>query len=571
MSAKSTSLVLTLMLVIVLGCGSGTVPPPRTEPVVAAPPRPLPAPAPLPPKPTTLAVKKADEAYLAGSYAEAYGAYRLRLAVDGNDLDAHDGLLRAAVKLNKLEETVKWYERQLDTYSTSASWCYGAARAMLQSGDLEQSSTLALRATRLDQRLGRAYFLLGLKYYTQAVPRYDVACNAFAKAIQYDPKYGPSYYHLAKLEAGVRGNRTQAKSLVVQGLSHFRPVEEDVKFLSLVLLGGLLSGEKDYAGALEQFQKAKEISGERVYQHVNIGRLHELMGKPELAVKEWQDVQNRFGLARPQGLLAYRWIRRVRSKVALDYSDFLPGGTERDYEVLVSHLLRPREVDPERVPAAIAKQLNTLKTPVRLIETDLDDDGKVEITVVEVRQRWDADLRRYYLANPTLYVFTPKAGILGSYDSQFDHFWDVRPVDFNGDGKKEIISAAFNKPNTLNVGVMVQKGRRYRNTFAQTIHCPANACGVFVDDLDDDGKLEVMSVSGVDLWVTVFRWTDDGTFSDASADFPMFYRDYVKQYEPLKPEQLEQWPVVKEHLHKARALLASGEGTSSSRKATADE
>ena len=570
LSRKSMLFVIAVALMGLVGCEGGATPRPRTEPVVTTPPTPLPQPAPRAPKPVAMAVKQADELYLAGSYVQAYDAYRRRLLVDGNDLDAHDGLTRSAVKLRKVKETVQWYERNLDLHSLSPAWCYGAARAMLQAGDLEQAGTLALRATRLDQRIGRAYFLLGLKYYNQAVPRYKIAANAFAQAIQYDRKYGPSYYHLAKLEAIVRGNRAQAKALVSQGLTHLRDVETETKFLSHVLLGGLLSGEKDYDGAMKQFEQAKEIGGDRVYQHVNMGRLYELMGKPELAVKEWQDVQKRFGLARPEGLLAYRWIRRVKSKVAVDYGNFLPGGTERDYEVLVSHLLKPRETAPELVPPAIANHLSAIKIPVRLIETDLNGDGKVELTVVEVRQKWDADVRRYYLANPTLYVFTPKAGILGSYDSRFEHFWDVQVVDFNADGKKEIISAAFNKPNVLNIGVMVQKGRRFLNTYAQTIECTTGACGVLVDDLDGDGKLEIMSVSGVDLWVTVFRWTEDGTFSDASAEFPTFYRDYVKQYEKLKVEQLERYPVVKQHLQKAREL-AAGPEASSTRKATADE
>jgi len=128
-------------------------------------------------------------------------------------------------------------------------------------------------------------------------------------------------------------------------------------------------------------------------------------------------------------------------------------------------------------------------------------------------------------------------------------------VDFNADGKKEIVFGAFTSPNVFNVIVMTHHGRRYLNTYAQTVQCSASPCGVLIDDLDDDGKLELMSVSGEDLWVTVMRWTEDGTFTDASADFPDFYRDYLKQYEGVKREDIGRWPVIIEHLAKARELL----------------
>jgi hypothetical protein len=498
----------------------------------------------------------ADKAYLAGRLDEAAELYRQRILANPNDLDAHDGLTNSATRQGKLRETVTWYERKLDTNLSSPGWCYGGARAMFQVGDRPQASALCYEALARNRGLGRAYFLLGLWYYTQAVPDYKTAVNTLQKAIQYEPAYGPSYYHLAKIEAGVRGNRTQAKSLVLTGLPLLKPVQKDVKFLSYVLLGGLLVADKEYESALKQFDQARELEGDRVYEFVDIGRLYQLWGKPEQAVREWKDVEKRFGLASPTGLLAYRSIRGVQSKVAVDYSNFLPGGTEQDYEVLVSHLLKPRQTPPVSVPTTIAKLLNEIKTPVQIAETDLDGDGKVELVLVEARQVWDSDVKGYALANAVLYVFTPKGGTLGFYDSRFDHFWDFRLIDFDGDGKKEVLFAAFSNPNVLNIVVMTHQGRRYLNTFAETVQCTTGACGVLIDDLDGDGKMEVMSVSGVDLWVTVMRWSKDGTFSDANADFPEFYRDYVKHYEKLRPEELERWPIVKEHLGKARQLSA---------------
>lgn len=498
----------------------------------------------------------ADKAYLAGRLDEAAQLYRQRILVNPNDLDAHDGLTNSVAKQGKLRETVTWYERQLDTNLSSPGWCYGGARAMFQAGDRPQASALCYEALSKNRGLGRVYFLLGLWYSTQAVPDYKTASNSFQKAIQYEPAYGPSYYHLAKIEATVRGNRTQAKSLVSTGLPLMKPVQKDVKFLSYVLLGGLLVADKEYESALKQFEQARELEGDRVYEFVDIGRLYQLWGKPEEAVREWKDVQKRFGLASPTGLLAYRSMRCAQSKVAVEYGNFLPGGSEQDYEVLVSHLLKPRQTPPVTVPTTIAKLLNEIKTPVQLVETDLDGDGKVELVVVEARQVWEADVKGYYLANAVLYIFTPKGGMLGFCDLRLDHFWDFRLVDFNGDGKKEIAFVAFNNPNVLNLVVMTHQERRYLSTFVEPVECTTGACGVLIDDLDADGKLEILSVSGVDLWVKVMRWNDAGTFSDANADFPEFFRDYVKRYEKFPPEELERWPIVKQHLEKARQLSA---------------
>ena len=119
--------------------------------------------------------------------------------------------------------------------------------------------------------------------------------------------------------------------LVSQGLPLMKPVQKDVKFLSYVLLGGLLVADKEYESALNQFDQARTLEPDRIYDFVDFGRLYLLWGKTEQAVREWKDVQKRFGLASPNGLLAYRSMRCALSKVAVDYSNFLPGGAPQDY------------------------------------------------------------------------------------------------------------------------------------------------------------------------------------------------------------------------------------------------
>ena len=507
----------------------------------------------------------ADEAYLAGRFAEAYALYQGRALRNPMDLDAQDGITLSAVAMGKLKEAVAWYQ---NLPSSNAGWCYGAARAVLSEGDRKQASALLFRAVDIDKKLGRAYFLLGLLYSTQAVPDFPTAINAFNRAIALEPKFGPSYYQLARLEAGFSGRPDEARGLLARALLYMTPAQRDVRVQTHVLLGGLLSGRREYPAALQQFEAARALIGDAVYEQVNIGRVHELMGDPEAAVREWNAVRRRFGLASPLGLQAYRSIRRVRSRTAVDWSDFLPGAAPKQYEMLVMNMTRPRAPETVAVPVNIARLLDDVKVPVRCAETDFDGDGKVELLVVEVKALFDPDLKGYSPSKPTLHVFTPKGGALGYYDSQFDYFWDAATVDFDGDGRKEVVLAGFSMPNVLNFVVMThQQGRRMLNTYAQTVACVAAPCGALIDDLDGDGKVEILTVEGGDLWVTVRRWDPAGTFTDACADFPEFYQDYVRQYERLKPEEMMQFPVVQRHMRDAHTILL----LSAKRKPLVDE
>ena len=515
-----------------------------------------------------VAAKGADELFLAEKYAEAYALYQQRALVNPYDLDAQDGISTCATKMGRIKEAVAWYEKMP---SGQPPWCYGAARALLADDQRKEASALLYRgldiARTLDRgradneyerKVGRAYFLLGLLYSTQPVPDYPTAMNAYDRAIRLEPKYGPSYFQQARLEAGFHNRPAEAKALLAKALLYLTPAQKEVRIETHVLYGALLSAERDYAGALKQYEAARDLAGDTVYERVNIGRVWELMGEPEAAVSEWTAVQKRFGLASPIGLAAFRSVRRVTSKAAVDFSDFLPGASPAAYQVLTTGLVRKAPPASVTVPVAVAKLLDDIKVPVRCVETDLLGDGKLETLVVEAKSQFDQDLKGYYPAKPTLYVFTSKGGQLARFDSQLDCFWDARVVDFKGDGTKEIAFAGFTAPNILNLTILTHQDRRFRPTYAQPIQCVASACGVLIDDLDGDGKLEIMTVTGGDLWVTVYRWNDRGTFDDASADFPQFYEDYVKRYERLKPEDLEPFPIVKRHLRDAHILLLAG-------------
>jgi tetratricopeptide (TPR) repeat protein len=507
--------------------------------------------------PASQAVLDADRLFLDGQFARAQERYRQRVLANPNDLDAHDGLVRCAVRMGKLPETVKWYQAQLNSRGPGLTgWAYGTARALLLSGDLEQSSELCYGVLRLNRALGRVYYLLGVKYYSQAAPDYKASTNALRLAVRYEPGYGSTYYHLAYLEAGWKRDLDEAVKLTRQSLERLRPVEQNERFLAHELLGRLLVGRREYGAALAEFEKARQIGGDRIYERNNLGRLYELMGDRAGALREYAKVRERFGLANPQGLSAWRDGRRVASKSALDFSNFLPGGSASNYTALVSFILSPDPAPEYTVSPKAARWLEATRTVVAKDETDLDGDGTAEIVLVQAHQKWDPDIKGYYFANPWLYVLTAEGGMPGLFKSTFDHFENIAPVDFNGDGNRELVFLAFSSPNILNVVVFTQVNRRYLNKFAMTVKCSIGACGVFIDDLDDDGKLELVSISGEDLWATVYRWQPGGTFVDASADFPMFYRDYVAQYKDFTAKELAEWPMVGPHLAVARRLAA---------------
>ena len=204
MSSRQWTSCLAIVLIALAGCDGGVAqtvrhqPPPLPTPtsVVTA----TPDPAPRPVLPTSVAVKNADDVFLTGKIDEAQRLYRNRVLLNGADLDAHDGLIRASMKLGKLDETVTWYQKRLNERSfASAPWAYATARALLMSGDLEQSSELAYTALRHDRALGRAYYLLGLKYRTQASPEYKTASNAFNKAIKLEKHVDTNKLEIAEI------------------------------------------------------------------------------------------------------------------------------------------------------------------------------------------------------------------------------------------------------------------------------------------------------------------------------------------------------------------------------------
>ena len=530
--------------------------------------------APVPKKPPSSLTEQADQLYLAGKYQKAYDLYRKAIIARSSDLDAHDGLSRCEAVLRTHTPDgqfpgCQFYENRLKSHPTDGYLLYGAARMYLTSGDRQLASATAYRSLRYRKDLPRSYYLIALMQLSDSVPRIKSASRAFTQALERDPQYGPAYYQLARLEAGFHRHPSKAKDLCQKALKYLRPVEEDIRCETQILLGALYSAEGNNVSALEVFRQALDEHGVEVYQRADIGLLLSRMGRTDEARREWKKVIDAFGLADPTGIKAYRQLHGIQPG-SVDLSAFLPrSATKGDYRDLVFNLAQKVTVRRVAVPIEIKAALEEYRTPVLYRTVDLDGNGTKEAIVVEVRptqeigEGWTGRhlprvKKPWRLASPTLYVFTDRAGIIGEYHSRMDHFHQVDVVDFDGDCVSEIVLTEFGGGNLLNVIVLVKRERRYLPALVCPVECSDDSCGVLIADLDGDGRRELMTVGSDPPWTDVYRYTTDGTFAECQKDFPKFYRDYVDRHQNLPQKVLESYPQMTVRLARARAFLAAG-------------
>lgn len=529
---------------------------------------------PVPKKPPSSLTEQADKLYLAGEHKQAYEMYCKAIRHRSSDLDAHDGLSRCVGVLKRYDEGCQFYEKLVKKHPRNARLLYGTARMYLTVGDRQLAGSTAYRSLRYEKNLPRSYFLIALMQVTDSVPRYKSATRAFQQTLERDPEYGPAYYQLALLKAGVHRKRSEALELAVKAMKYLRPVEKNVRYETQILLGALYASEGRNDQALAVFRQALSEHGDRVYEKTDVGLLLARMGRPEAAKREWQTVINNFGLAHPTGLKAYRQKHADRSG-SVNISAFLPrSATSADYRDLVSHIGQAGSVQAVSVPENLKAALDEYRTPVFYKSVDLNGDGKKESIVVDVRPKQDAFRqadgkgrnlprvrKRWRLTSPTLHVFTSRGGVIGTYSSRMDHFHNVDVVDFDADGTAEIVLTEFGSGNLLNIVILAKRGVHYRPALVCPVTCADDSCGALIADLSGDGKRELMIVSDNPPWVDVYRFTADGTFAECHRDFPRFYRDYTARHGRLSDEALNAYPVVRARLKRARTALARGEKT----------
>lgn len=549
--------------------------PPKPVPAAAPtrtaqlpPPKPVvPVSAPSAPNPVSPATAKADQAYLAGKYEEALKLYQQAVQANRGDLDAHDGLSRTALVLQKFDVGCRFYEDLLKGDPNNAGLIYGAARMYLTSGDRQMASAAAYRSLRFNKDLARSYFLLGLMMLTESQPKFASAERAFQQTLERDPACGPAYFQLGRIAAGVQHDLPRARQFAKDALKVLRPVEKDVRFECQMLLGALYVAEKQNQQALDVYNQALAEHGNRVYEVSDVGLLQSRMGRTEEAKRTWQTVVTKFGLADRTGLRAFRQMQKLKPGV-LDYSAFLPASaTKADYAYLLTYLGEKTPSQGITVPKSVKPMLDDFRTPIAYLSEDLDGDGKEEIIIVDARLKQDVgdDLDRngttervnrlWRTFGPMLYIFTNRGGLIGQHDSRLDQFYRCDTVDLDGDGKQEVVFTGFSGGNVLNVVVLRKREVRWQPVLVLPVVASDDASGVLLADIDGDGKIELMTVSGDPAWVSFYRLGADGAFAQCDADFPQFYRDYVARNGKLPAEVLDRHPELRASLKRAQELV----------------
>jgi tetratricopeptide (TPR) repeat protein len=139
-----------------------------------------------------------------------------------------------------------------------------------------------LRVIDLDPRIPQAYAFSGrlLEHAGERLPE----CRAkFAAYEKVNPKDSMGFVLHAKalLEEDESRNASQAKELVQRGLS---VREEDAE--GHLLLGRLLEGERDLAGAAREYERSVALNPKEPGAHFRLARVYERLGRKEDAARE---------------------------------------------------------------------------------------------------------------------------------------------------------------------------------------------------------------------------------------------------------------------------------------------
>ena len=141
-----------------------------------------------------------------------------------------------------------------------------------------KSLDYAQRAVDLDQKVAKAHLSRAIAYgkLTDFVGNKTkleyskIIKEATAKSIELDPTDDFAWYVLGRWHAGVAN---------VSGV---------LKVLAKVVYGGMPAASNEEA--VRCLRKAAELAPQRIQHHAELARLYKLMGKPDLASKEWQAI-----------------------------------------------------------------------------------------------------------------------------------------------------------------------------------------------------------------------------------------------------------------------------------------
>ena len=170
-----------------------------------------------------------------------------------------------------------------------AMYHFRLGEALVESGQIDLAETHLERAVELNERLFRAWYYLGTTYDETDRPR--EAAEAWTKAAEFNPLYGPPFIDLGRLY--LRWDMLdEAIRVLEQGVEHVRRSREltDLYYF----LGLAHHKSRNNAAAIEAFTQAMDVSS-NLEAMLQRGFVYAAEGETDKAIEDLREFVQRGG------------------------------------------------------------------------------------------------------------------------------------------------------------------------------------------------------------------------------------------------------------------------------------
>ena len=507
---------------------------------------------PASPEPKALLLR-AQEEFLAGNYLSASELYRRAWAQEEGSFEAMEGLVRGYEAMGEVRTLVQRLWSLARSSPSKATLEYGLGLTQLIQGKFEQAQS------RLNRALGLApenpWVLYARGELFRAVGSDEAARSDFQRVLRQDPQHGPALAALAILAYRRDRDQDQARQLLEQAVTRFRPVERMQQVAAYVFLGRLYASARQYDEALERFRAARRLDVAATYALVDLGGFLADLGRGEEAEGEWQATLGELGADSPTGLDILR-LRRRRAGDLVDLTHVLGSAPPSQYQTLLAQVGSPRKLPTLKVDPVLAPYIPPFREVLIDTYEDLDGDGQRERLVVDAVQTDRAFPDQFLVAEPVVRLFSAERSDPYVLPTRYEHLYKFLVRDLDGDGFKEVLVAGFRETNKLTVAVVSKLPTGYGLSLMVSVVCSTPWAGALVTDLDGDGSREMLFISGEDGWVDIYRWRRSLP-ALANAEFPEFYQAFLARWSGAPDRELDRRPGLRGRIRRARTYRRS--------------
>ena len=193
-------------------------------------------------------------------------------------------------KFGQLEEALKEYILLVKNDPGNADYYYHCARIFDDRGKAEVAIKYARKAVELDQRHGKAHYMLGVILYKTKHPL--EARAEFEASMKFDPTNYDCYYYLGKL---LKESNDYTGALLAFERAQKSPA---LKIKALVERGGTFMSQGSYENAIIELERAIKLSkednsSEALYGRYFLSLCYEKLKNLDKAIEQWEKIYSR--------------------------------------------------------------------------------------------------------------------------------------------------------------------------------------------------------------------------------------------------------------------------------------